>query len=101
MVRKGIPLAVGPHKFDSIAACAVFFGRSSANIRYHMEQDTLDSLLTTPKLHGGVAIPVPVRGTVYPTMAVASKALGVTVSAISRARERGTLDSLGAREVFK
>jgi hypothetical protein len=101
MARKGIALTVGPHQFDSIRACAKFFGRSSPNVRYHLARGTLDSLLDTPKLHDGTAVETPVRGTVYPTMRAAATALGVTLAAVSRAHERGTLDSLGAYQVFQ
>jgi hypothetical protein len=102
MGRKGKPLTVGPHNFDSVLECARFFDRSTTNVRYHRDQGTLDSLLEIDgKRHDGLEVPVPIRGVLFASEQDAATHFGVTVSAISHARRRGTLDTIGSKELFK
>ena len=40
-------------------------------------------------------IPITIRGTTYPSVSAAAKALGVSPDAIRKARAKGTLDKVG------
>jgi hypothetical protein len=101
MPRKGHPMQVGPHSFGSIVECAAFFGRSAPNIRYLRERGLLEKLLDGPeKMHDGIDQPVEIHGIRYLSMSDAARSLGVSISAVSHAKKRGTLESLGAKQVF-
>lgn len=102
MSRKGNKIQIGPYVFDSYAAAGRAFDRSAPNIAYLHERGKLDTLLdpTTKKIHEGGTQKVPVRGVLYDSLAEAADAIGVTVSAVSKARSRKALDSLGAKNLF-
>ena len=101
MARNGHPITIGKHKFSSLTEAGRYFGRSTPNIAYHRDNGTLESILVEEKSHAGTDEPITIRGVRYRSMSAAADALGVSISAISRARSRDSLESVGAKNLFK